>query len=95
MAHDTDLLRALDDLAYLIECAALDCTGELKGELARLCERIAGATSGYDLPATRSELAGLEAALACYRADRKAEGTSRLIAISRRWWQVVHTGHAP
>lgn len=35
--HVDNLLQPLDDVAYLIECAALDCKGELKTELAQRC----------------------------------------------------------
>lgn len=34
------LLRVLDDLAYIVECAALDIMGEGKSELSRLCDHL-------------------------------------------------------
>lgn len=83
MAAD-DVLRPLDDLAYLIECAALDYRGELKTELMHLCTAVETRAPGYAAEAIQSELKELQAALASYRADEKDAGASRLIAISRR-----------
>lgn len=38
MSRDQLLL----DLAYLLNCLAQDCTGEAKGEMTMLCERLGG-----------------------------------------------------
>lgn len=40
MSRDQLLL----DLAYLLSCLAQDCTGEAKGEMTTLCERLGGST---------------------------------------------------
>lgn len=93
MASD-ELLRPLDDLAYLIECAALDYRGELKTELSRLCTAVETRAEGYTAEPVQRELEELQAALAAYRADRKDAGASKLIAISRRWWQLARFGPA-
>lgn len=89
MAIDTGMLRPLDDLCYLLECAALDCTGELKSGLSNLCAAIEARTAGYGPHAVQRELPELRAALLDYRSDRKGDGASRLGAVSRRWWRVA------
>lgn len=95
MAAPNDLLKPLDDLAYLIECAALDYTGELKTELNHLCTAIASAAPGYDSCLVQAELTELNAALSSFLTRRKGEGVSKLIAISRRWWKLVRNERAP
>ncbi|RYG93831.1 MAG: hypothetical protein EON58_17530 [Alphaproteobacteria bacterium] len=93
MATD-ELLRPLDDLAYLIECAALDYCGELKTELSHLCAAIETQAEGYAAEPVQRELKELQAALVAYRADQKGAGASKLIAISRRWWRLARFGPA-
>ncbi len=86
MARAQNLLTPLDDLAYLIECAALDYTGELKTELSRLCESIRNGGQGYEATIVQASLPDLEASLRAYRTDQKSQGASGLIRISRAWW---------
>ena len=93
MAPD-ELLRPLDDLAYLIECAALDYRGELKTELSHLCTAVESQAEGYTAEPVQRELKELQAALGAYRADQKGTGASRLIAVSRRWWRLARFGPA-
>lgn len=86
-ALSADLLRPLDDLAWLLECAALTYTGELKSELDGLCVRIREREDGYTAEPVRTALPQLEAALAAYRADRPLDGAGLLSRVSRAWWQ--------
>jgi len=82
-----ELLKPLNDLSYLLECAALDYTGELKTELRALCKSLG---AGYShIPEAAQSLPKLERALELYRTDRKAEGASQLVAVSRFWWAAV------
>lgn len=82
-----ELLKPLDHLSYLLECAALDYTGELKTELGELCRCL---RAGYShIPEAVQSLPQLERALESYRANRKAEGASDLAAVSRSWWAAV------
>lgn len=82
-----ELLKPLNDLSYLLECAALDYTGELKAELASLCQ---SARSEYgDIPWVAQSLPKLEMALKSYCAGHEADGARHLAAISRSWWAAV------
>lgn len=81
-----DILKPLDHLSYLVECAALNYMGELKTELADLCRRIKGAEAGYCSPAVAASLPDLEDALALFRGDTKLAGAGKLSAVSRKWW---------
>jgi len=82
------VLRTLDDLAYVIECAALDFLGEGRTELGKLCDRLESDTE-YDFAGREEILAGLREALACYRRDDKVEGNIRVTKVSRALWQVA------
>ena len=82
-----DLLTLLNDLSYLIECAALDYTGELKTELGALCDRIRGEFA--QVPEAVQALPQLERALESYRKGCKGDGASRLVSVNRSWWAVV------
>ena len=89
------LLRVLDDLAYVIECASLDYMGEAKFELDRLCRRIE-ADPHYRI-ADGDEVAGrLREALSLYaRGGREyPQGHSRLMSTSRELWKRMHA-HSP
>lgn len=85
----TDLLKPLNDLAYLIECAALDYTGEVKSELSVLCEAIQQRASGYEAHEVQSALPKLESALEAFHSRQKGSGISILAAVSRDWWAAV------
>jgi len=89
MAHVKDLLLPLDDLAYLVECAALDYTGELKTELSRLCENIRCGATGYEAQIVQASLVELDSSLVDYRTGQKSRGTSGLVRVSRKWWAVA------
>lgn len=95
MTSPESLAVPLDDLACLVECVALDYTGELKTELWRLCENIRRGASGYEAQIVQSSLEELDSYLDAYRTDRKREGTSGLIRISRRWWAAARSADAP
>ena len=81
------MLPALDDLAAVLESAALGYTGELKSELRDLCERIDGRAPGYASDVVQRALPDLQAALAAYRGRRDGEGAGILSRVSRTWWQ--------
>jgi len=81
------LLRTLDDLGYVIECAALDFIGEGRTELGKLCDNLEN-NAEYFFDGRDRILGGLRDALACYRRDDKADGTIRVTQISRELWQL-------
>lgn len=92
MSASRPLLVAIDHLAWLIECAALTYTGELKTELAGMCDAIRAGDEGYDAPIMRASLPELDAALAAYRASDYLDGAGRLSRISRAWWEAWWAG---
>lgn len=85
----TDFLKPLNDLAYVIECAALDYTGELKSELSSLCQLIRDGAPGYEAPELRAALPQLEAALNSFRGHNTGQGAGILSTVSRELWAVV------
>jgi hypothetical protein len=88
------LLWILDDLTYLIECAALDYTGEGRYELDKLCERVE-TDPRYRCADSELIAARLRHALEKYTGARKnvAHGHSLLITLSRDLWKRVHPSH--
>ena len=84
------LLRILDDLAYVIECASLDYMGEGKYELDRLCTRIEG-DPRYRIAEGEGVAERLREALSLYaKAGRDyPQGHSRLMSTSRELWKRV------
>ncbi|MGY3265302.1 hypothetical protein [Lysobacter sp. HA35] len=92
MPQARPMLVAIDHLAWLVECAALTYTGELKTELARMCDAIRAGDDGYNAPAVRASLPELDAALEAYRASDYLDGASRLSRISRAWWEALWIG---
>ncbi len=85
------LLRILDDLAYVIECASLDYMGEGKYELDRLCTRIES-DPRYRIDEGDGVAGRLREALALYaRGGREyPQGHSRLMSTSRELWKRMH-----
>lgn len=85
------LLRVLDDLAYVIECASLDYMGEGKFELDRLCRRIE-ADPHYRIADGDGVAERLREALSLYaRGGRDyPQGHSRLMSTSRELWKRMH-----
>jgi hypothetical protein len=82
------LLRTLDDLSYVIECAAIDYLGEGKTELRKLCENLEN-NPEYDF-ADKLEIASvLREALDYYRGDEKIKGSMNLGAASRTLWRMA------
>lgn len=88
-APRTDFLKALDHLAYLLECAALDYTGELKTELSSLCNMIEEKAPGYEAPVIQASLSKLTIARESYNSHQNQVGASTLSSVSREWWAVV------
>lgn len=92
LANDSAaLLRILDDLAYVIECASLDYMGEGKYELDRLCTRIES-DPRYRIDEGDGVAGRLREALALYaRGGREyPQGHSRLMSTSRELWKRMH-----
>jgi hypothetical protein len=85
----TDLLKPLNDLAYLVECAALDYNGELRSELSILCQVIQQRASGYEAHEVQSVLPKLQSALEAIHSRQKSSATSILVGVSRDWWALV------
>lgn len=83
---DFRALEPLNDLCYIVECAAQDHTGELKSELSALCDRIESAEPPYHLAHYAASLPELKDALEFYRSRKLYEGAIRLSAVSRLWW---------
>ena len=85
------LLRVLDDLTYVIECASLDYMGEGKYELDRLCRRIE-ADPHYRIADGDGVVGRLREALSLYaRGGRDyPQGHSRLMSTSRDLWKRMH-----
>jgi hypothetical protein len=85
------LLRILDDLAYVIECASLDYMGEGRFELDRLCERMQ-ADPDYRIAEGDQVVGRLREALALYRnrGGDYPQGHSRLMSTSRELWKRIH-----
>jgi hypothetical protein len=83
------ILRSLDDIASIMECAALDYLGCAKAELGRLCEHL-DKDRDYDFDGNADLSVKLREVLACYVSGNKMDGTTRLIQISRSLWLRVH-----
>lgn len=81
---DAQRLAVLDSLASVIECASMQCFGEGKFELLRLCERLEAADAPFD--GTGDTLRDCREALALIRNDRRPHGVSVLCRASRRLW---------
>ena len=82
------LLTVLNDLSWVIECAAQDHMGEGKSELALLCSNLRDDPE-YRIEDRAEIAAELEVALMAYRPGDIAEGATKLTSISRRLWKVV------
>ena len=80
-----DWLKPINDLAYVVECAANDHTAELQRELSTLIDRIRSKESGYDLPVIQEALPRLETARDCYHGgDEELSSHDATHAASRR-----------
>lgn len=86
-----ELLTPVSELVYLMECAALNYTGELKWGLAKLCESIQQRAPGYDPAEIQAALPELEQSLTRYRSGNNDEGVNLLVAVSRAWRQAIQT----
>jgi hypothetical protein len=85
------LLRILDDLAYVIECASLDYMGEGKYELDNLCRRIE-TDPRYRIAEGEGVAERLREALSLYANGGRdyPQGHSRLMSTSRELWKRLH-----
>jgi hypothetical protein len=82
------LLRVLNDLSYVVECAAMDYIGEAKSELSGLCKRLE-ADSNYPIPDHANVAAELRVVWSHYSRGDKLEGSSKLVQVSRKRWNIV------
>ena len=94
MTRPQNLLIPLDDLAYLLECAAMDCRGELKGELHILISAIEDRRPGYKADSLQGSLPDLRAALDQYRAGKGNAGACLLSRVSRALWGEARKPHS-
>ena len=84
-----NILKPLNDIAYCLECAAQDYTGELKTELLSLCHNIENKEPGYQMPEVQREYTMLNKALKNYRQGHTEDGATQLATISRNWWGLL------
>ena len=83
----TSQLKLLNDLSYIVECAAMDHLGEAKRELRELCEKLESADpelADSRVKTLHNELARIEY---CYRHDDRFTGTSKLNGLLRSEWR--------
>ena len=79
-------VQALDDLCYVIECAAMDYMGEGKRELSALCDQLES-EAGYASVSGSADIAAvLRDALESFRVGDKHRGASILSQVSRKMW---------
>lgn len=84
---NTSLLTVLNDISYIVECAALDYLGEGKREINLLCENLESDDPEYEISGRNLVAAELRAVLELYRAGEKISGTSRLNSLNRKLWK--------
>ena len=89
MTVRTDLLTPINHIAYLIECSAISCNGELKSELSTLCDAIRNGHAEYTANLVVEALPQLEKALSAYRSDKYDEGASIICRVSRQLWGAI------
>lgn len=78
------------ELAFLmsLNAALIECNGELKTELDRLCATVERA-SEEDVPARMQVLTALKASLKLYEGNDYRTGAGMLSRASRIWWSSV------
>ena len=84
----TPLLKTLNDICYVLECAALDYLGEGRSELGLLCDRLETDPS-YAIPDHNQVALELRGVLADYKNGDKLKGSSRLGRVSRSLWALL------
>ncbi|GAA5524055.1 hypothetical protein Maes01_00607 [Microbulbifer aestuariivivens] len=82
------ILRTLEHLSYIIECASVDFMGEAKTELQRLCEDLEN-DSEYFFAEKEAVSAELRDALSKYKNHNYKAGTSKLASTNRKLWRLV------
>jgi hypothetical protein len=82
----TPTLAVLNDLSYLLECAALDYMGEGKSALEYLCERLE-CDPAYAVQDHAKLAVELREALEYYRGGNRQRGANILSWVSRRLWK--------
>lgn len=89
-------IKLLNELSYILECAAIEYFGEAKSELREMCKKLESEDPDLADPrikALHNELARIEY---CYRHDDRFAGTSKLNALLRREWRqcLIQAEHA-
>ena len=84
------ILKTLEHLGYVIECAAVDYMGEVKTELSSLCEKLE-CDSEYSFERSEKIARDLRQALENYRRRENMAGSSGLSRVNRELWRMVFT----
>jgi hypothetical protein len=82
------LLTVLNDLSWVIECAAMDHMGEGKSELGMLSKRLLS-DSAYEIADGKEISTELAQARKAYMAGEMTLGSHKLMTVSRRLWGAV------
>lgn len=82
------VLRVLEHLSYVIECAALEYRGEVKYELGNLCRKIE-ADPLFKISDTSGAIRELHTAQDAFSREDPRAGASALARASRALWGLV------
>lgn len=80
-------LKVLNQLSYILECAALDYLGEAKSSIKELCQQLESNGQDYAIENRKFIASQLKLVLEAYRDGNNKEGTSQLVQINRSLWQ--------
>lgn len=80
-------LKVLNELSYILECAALDYLGEGKSALSGLCQHLESDSPEYAIENRKLVASQLRSALEAYRKGDKMTGTSLLVQVNRSLWE--------
>ncbi|MBX3711622.1 MAG: hypothetical protein KF800_06655 [Lysobacter sp.] len=83
----SNVLRVLDDVSYLLECLALDYTGEFKTEIDRLCKRLDSDDPDYAIYDREKIEVELRTALFLLKNGDKESCSAKLSNVSRSLWK--------
>lgn len=82
------VLRVLEHLSYVIECAAMEYRGEVKYELGRLCGKI-DTDPLFDVSDASGAVQELHAAHEAFSREDPRAGVSALARASRALWRAA------
>lgn len=89
----TPMLRVLNELSYVVECAAMDYIGEAKSELSELCTHLES-DPNFAIPDHANIAAELRVVWSLYSRGDRLEASGKLVKVSRRLWTSVATVNA-